>query len=152
MKNNQHFQELSFLDVLTILINYRVFTTDIFYKETNSHFYLDYHSHHPSHMKDNIPYSLAKKLICFVPDYNRLEFRLAQLKTWLIKRNYPPHLIDKKFQNAKLEGPAPPPIEDTKDTLIFSSTYTNNYSHKNTVNQINSLFHLPRTIRIQEVF
>ena len=152
IKNNQHFQELSFLDVLTILINYRVFTTDIFYKETNSHFYLDYHSHHPSHMKDNIPYSLAKKLICFVPDYNRLEFRLAQLKTWLIKRNYPPHLIDKKFHNAKLEGPAPPPIEDTKDTLIFSSTYTNNYSHKNTVNQINSLFHLPRTIRIQEVF
>ena len=84
--NNQHIQELSFLDVMTILMNYRTFTTDIFYKDTNSHFYLDYHSHHPSHMKDNIPYGLAKKLICFVPDYDRLEFRLAQLKTWLIAK------------------------------------------------------------------
>ena len=69
MIDNNHFQELSFLDILTILKNYRIFTTDIFYKDTNSHFYLDYHSHHPSHMKDNIPYSLAKKLICFVPNY-----------------------------------------------------------------------------------
>ena len=152
MIDNDHFQELSFLDILTILKNYRIFTTDIFYKDTNSHFYLDYHSHHPSHMKDNIPYSLAKKLICFVPNYERLEFRLAQLKTWLIKRNYPTHLIDKKFHNAKLEGPAPQPKEQSHDTLIYTSTYTNNYSHQNTVNQINSLFHLPKTQRIQEVF
>ena len=57
-----------------------------------------------------------------------------------------------KIHNAKLEGPAPAPKEQSNDTLIFTSTYTNNFSHKNTVDQINSLFHLPRTERMKDVF
>ena len=135
-------------------MNYKHFTTDIFYKDTNSHFYLDYNSHRPQHMKDNIPYGFAKKLICFVPDEERLEFRLRELKDWLLKRNYPSHLIDKKFHNAKLQGPAPPPSPNSNpaNRLVFTTTYTNNFSHKNTIQQINSLFHLPRTERIKKVF
>ena len=154
MKNGRHIQELSFLDILVLVFDYLTFTTDIFYKDTNSHFYLDYHSHHPQHMKDNIPYSLAKKLICFIPDEERLELRLKELKTWLLKRNYPSHIIDKKFHNAKLQGPAPPPLpqNDPHNGLVFTTTYTNNFSHKNTLQQINSLFHLPRTERIKTVF
>ena len=152
--NGHHYQELAFLDVLVIVKNYRTFTTDIHYKETNSHFYLDYHSHHPQHMKDNIPYGLAKKIICFVPDYDRVEFRLQQLKTWLINRNYPIQIIEKKIFNARLEGAAPPPEpkNDIKNKLIFTTTYTNNFSHQNTIHQINGLFHLPRTERIKKVF
>ena len=154
MKDGKHIQELAFLDILVILINFTIFTTDIFYKETNSHFYLDYNSHHPTHMKDNIPYGLAKKLIAFVPDYDRLEHRLSELKTWLIKRNYPSHIIDKKIHCARLEGPAPPPMtnENSNNKLIFTTTYTNNYSQQNTVEQINALFRLPRTDRIKTVF
>ena len=45
--NECHIQELPFLDVLVILRDHKHFSTDIFYKETNSHFYLDYNSHHP---------------------------------------------------------------------------------------------------------
>ena len=156
IKDGHHIQELPFLDVLVIVKDHKHFTTDIYYKETNSHFYLDYHSHHPPHMKDNIPYTLAKKLICFVPNYVRLEYRLDELKTWLLKRNYPLDIIDKKFHNAKLEGPAPPPPTTTEktnnDTLVFTTTYTNNFSHNNTIEQINSLFHLPKTERMQKVF
>ena len=154
MKGNQHYQELAFLDILVMVINFMKLTTDIFYKETNSHFYLDYHSHHPQHMKDNIPYSLAKKLICFIPNEERLEFRLNELKTWLLKRNYPSHLIDKKIHNAKLQGPAPAPSpqNNPNNRLVFTTTYTSNYSHKNTIQQINSLFHLPKTERIKKVF
>ena len=153
-KDGDLIQELAFLDVLVIVINYKKFTTDIFYKETNSHFYLDYRSHHPTHIKDNIPYGLAKKLIAFVPDYDRLEYRLEQLKTWLIKRNYPLDIINRKIHNARLEGPAPPPSPNdiSNNKLIFTTTYTSNFSHKNTVEQINSIFHLPRTERIQTVF
>ena len=153
-KGNIHYQELSFLDILVIVTNFIKFTTDIFYKDTNSHFYLDYNSHHPQHIKDNIPYNLAKKLICFIPDEERLEYRLNELKTWLLKRNYPSRLIDKKFHNAKLQGPAPPPSpqNNPNNRLIFTTTYTNNFSHKNTIQQINSLFHLPRTDRIKKVF
>ena len=153
-KGNIHYQELSFLDILVIVTNFIKFTTDIFYKDTNSHFYLDYNSHHPQHIKDNIPYNLAKKTLCFIPDEERLEYRLNELKTWLLKRNYPSRLIDKKFHNAKLQGPAPPPSpqNNPNNRLIFTTTYTNNFSHKNTIQQINSLFHLPRTDRIKKVF
>ena len=153
-KDNQHYQELAFLDILVMVINFLKLTTDIFYKETNSHFYLDYHSHHPQHMKDNIPYSLAKKLVCFIPNEERLELRLNELKNWLLKRNYPSQLIDKKIHNAKLQGPAPAPQpqNNTNNRLVFTTTYTSNFSHKNTIQQINSLFHLPRTERIKSVF
>ena len=152
-QNNLQIQELPFLDILVIVKENKIFTTDIFYKETNSHFYLDYNSHHPQHMKDNIPYSLAKKLICFVPNYERLEFRLEQLKSWLIKRNYPVDIIEKKFHNARLEGPAPQPkTENNNNNLVLTTTYTNNFSHRNTVNQINSLFLLPKTERLKKVF
>ena len=154
IQDNQHRQELSFLDILVMVLNFMKFTTDIFYKETNSHFYLDYNSHHPQHMKDNIPYSLAKKLICFIPDEERLEFRLNELRTWLLKRNYPSRIVDKKFHCAKLQGPAPAPSpkNNSDNRLVFTTTYTSNFSHKNTIQQINSHFHLPRTDRIKKVF
>ena len=154
IQNNNHIQDLPFLCILVIVTNHKTFSTDIFYKETNSHFYLDYNSHHPQHMKDNIPYGLAKKLICFIPDYERLEYRLEQLKIWLVKRNYPLQIIEKKIHNARLEGPAPPPstTENTNNRLIFTTTYTNNFSQHNTIQQINSHFHLPRTERINKVF
>ena len=70
---------LAFLDVLIILLNHRLFSTDIFYKETNSHFYLNYHSHHPQHIKDNLPYTLAKKIVVFVSDTDQMNFRLEQM-------------------------------------------------------------------------
>ena len=60
-KNEYHIQGLPFLDVLVILRDHKYFSTDIFYKETNSHFCLYYNSHHPQHIKDNISYGLAKK-------------------------------------------------------------------------------------------
>ena len=69
-----HIQELPFLDVLVIVTNYKFISTDIFYKETDSHFYLDYHSHHPQHIKDNIPYGLAKKIVVFVSDDEKEKF------------------------------------------------------------------------------
>ena len=35
-------------------------------KETNTHDYLRYDSHHPDHVKNNIPFTLAKKIIVFL--------------------------------------------------------------------------------------
>ena len=47
-------QVLNFLDVSVILHQNGRLETDIFYKETNSHDYLNYFSHHPEHTKQNI--------------------------------------------------------------------------------------------------
>ena len=75
---------LNFLDIqLKIVNNTLVF--DIYYKPTNSFNYLTYSSCHPSHTKNNIALSLAKRIINIVTD-NR-ETRLSELKRHLIERN-----------------------------------------------------------------
>ena len=61
-------QELNMLDIKVILHNSGTIDTDIYYKPTNTHDYLHYDSHHPSHIKQNIPYNLAKKIIVFTSD------------------------------------------------------------------------------------
>ena len=53
---------LNFLDVNIILHPSGKIETDIYYKPTNNHFYLDFNSHHPNHTKSNIPYNLAKRI------------------------------------------------------------------------------------------
>ena len=74
--NDIYSQTLNFLDVKIILdINNRI-TTDIFYKPTNAHDYLNYNSDHPEHTKRNVPYNLAKRIICFVSDQEQTELRL----------------------------------------------------------------------------
>ena len=150
--NGQHVQELAFLDVLVIVHNYRHFSTDIYYKETNSHFYLDYNSHHPQHIKDNIPYGLAKKIIVFVSEDDRVHSRLKQMRSWLIKCNYPVNIIDKGFRNAQLQGPAPEPHNNMNNKIIFTSKYISNFSHENTVRQINSVLNLTKSEKINEIF
>ena len=63
--------------------------TDIFYKETNSHDYLNYFSPHPEHKKQNIPYNLAKRIMVFVSDEAKMNEMLSELKIWLLSYSYP---------------------------------------------------------------
>ena len=55
--------------------------TDIDYKDTNAHDYLPYNSARPKHCKDNLPYNLAKRIIVFVSNDEKVEMRLKELKT-----------------------------------------------------------------------
>ena len=102
-------QKLNYLDITVIMDHTGKAQTDIFYKETNNHDYLSYDSHHPEHIKKNIPYNLAKRIIVFCSDSNTEKNRLRDLKTWLLKCNYPNDVIEKAYHNAKLQGPAPKP-------------------------------------------
>ena len=88
-------QVLNFLDVSIILHQNGRLETDIFYKEINSHDYLNYFSNHPQHTKQNIPCNLAKRIIVFVSDEEKVNERLSELKTWLPSSNYPLADIDK---------------------------------------------------------
>ena len=144
-------EQINFLDVLIILHNSRNIETDIYYKETNSHSYLDYRNHHPEHIKNNIPYNLAKRIIVFTSNSKKEEERLKELHEWLIKCNYPPEIIEKSFHNAKLQGPAPAP-KKKENTLPFVTTYYNNYSHQYTVQQINNQLKYTNKERINTVF
>ena len=55
-ENGQTIQSLCFLALVLYLNSDGSTWTDVFYKETNSHDYLGYKSHHPEHVKKNIPF------------------------------------------------------------------------------------------------
>ena len=129
-------QVLNFLDVSMILYQNGRLETDIFYKETNSHDYLNYFSHHPKHTKQNIPYNLAKQTIVFVSDEEKMNERLSELKTYLRSCSYPLAIIEKAFYNAKLHVPAP----KKEEILVpFVSTHHSNFDSKSTSITANSL-------------
>ena len=104
--NGEIIEQLNFLDILVILHISRDIEAEIFYKETNSHCYLDYNSRHPDHIKKNIPFNLAKRIIIFTSNSEKEQYRLSELHQWLINCNYPPKVIDDSFHKAKLQGSA----------------------------------------------
>ena len=74
-KQNVHtlVQISNFLDVSIVLHQHDRLETDMFYKETNSHDYLNYFSHHSEHTKQNIPHNLAKRIMVFLSDEARMK-------------------------------------------------------------------------------
>ena len=72
-------QVSNFLDFSIILHQNDWLETDIFYKETNLHDYLNHFSHHPKHIKQNIQYILTRCIIKV-----KMINRSSELKTWLL--------------------------------------------------------------------
>ena len=50
----------------------RTIETGIYYKDTNTHDYLPYDSAHPDNSRDNVPYNLAKRIIVFVSNEEKI--------------------------------------------------------------------------------
>ena len=75
-ENEKKVQVLNFLDVKIILHEGNSVETDIYYKPTNTHDYLPYNSAHPDHTKNNIPYNLAKRIIVFASNPEKVIIRL----------------------------------------------------------------------------
>ena len=75
--------------------------TDLFKKPTDRNQYLLTSSCHPSATKDNIPYSLALRIvrICSLPQDR--EKRFQELRTMLIDRDYRPRLINAAIDKAR---------------------------------------------------
>ena len=57
-----------FLDIKITLHDGRIIETELYYKETNNHHYLEYSSFHAKHVRDNVPYGFFKKIIVFTTD------------------------------------------------------------------------------------
>ncbi|XP_062587971.1 uncharacterized protein LOC134249655 [Saccostrea cucullata] len=92
--------ELPFLDIL-IIKEGRKIITDLYYKKTDSHQYLVFNSCHPSHVKRNIPFNMARRVCTIVIDETRRNGRLQELKTFLLRQKYPNDLIDIAIEKAK---------------------------------------------------
>ena len=66
-------QLLSFLDVNIILNSKNEISADVYYEDTNTHDYLPYGRAHPEICKKNVPYNLAKRIIVYVTDPEKVE-------------------------------------------------------------------------------
>ena len=96
--------QLPFLDVLVKLNDGRI-STDIYFKPTDTHLYLNFKSCHPKHTKVNIPFCLALRVVTIVSDKSQQGDHLDQLKYFLRKQNYPETLIENRIDRAIKKGP-----------------------------------------------
>ena len=93
-------QALAFLDTSCKIVSGQIIV-DLYRKETDRNQYLLTSSCHPSHVTDNIPFSLALRIvrICSLPaDRDK---RLSELKELLLAREYKPKLINSAIEKAK---------------------------------------------------
>ena len=107
-----------YLDI-SMKIRGALINTSIYNKPTDSFNYLHYDSCHPTHTKDNIAISLAKRIIRITSDIIDRETKLDDLKNHLMERGHPASTID--FAFTKLFTPQLKPEE--KDLIIFKSTF-----------------------------
>ena len=91
---------ISFLDVKVINDETKILT-DVFYKATDTHQYLNFKSCHPTHTKRNIPNNLARRICTIVTDENTKDQRLEELKLFLKAKNYPKTLVLSAIREAK---------------------------------------------------
>ena len=141
---------VNFLAIKVIQLNDGSIKTDVFYKETNAHDYQHYTSHHPTHTKDNIPFSLAKRIIFITSDERQLVTNLNDLRGWLRAQGYPNHVIEKGIHNASLQGPAPPPTNQKIVPLI--TPFLSNYDITNILDTTKDLLKNTKNPRLQQAF
>ena len=103
---------IPFLDVL-VYKEGRKLHADIFYKKTDTHQYMNFNSCHPKHTKQNIPYSLAKRICSIVSKPEVRNQRLRELEDFLKSQEYPTKLIQQGI--AKAESLTTSQLRLTKD-------------------------------------
>ena len=142
-------QLLVFLSILIYLDENGEIWTDVYYKETNTHDYLHYESHHPEHIKRNIPHVLAKRIIILTSKEKTMRKNLADLRLWLRDCGYPEKVIEHGIYTASLQGPAP---LKTEKIIPVISTYYSNYSNEHLSLLANQLVKTSTNKRVKEAF
>ena len=136
---------LNFLDVTVKIEAGGKIDTDIFYKKTDSHQYLNFGSCHPHHTKRNIPYCLARRVCTIVSNDEVKLSRLDDLKCFLLRQNYPESLIydgikkalkmDQQKLTSKVDND-----NDSNNNIALVSTF--NPNHENALSIVKPYFPL----------
>ena len=145
----KHTDKLPFLDIMVMKNEDGTISTDIFYKITKTHRYLDFRSCHKHHVKINVPFNLSRKLCLVVSDKDRLDHRLKELKGFLLACHYPAKVIDEAISSAKdrTQHQRPPRNEDVLPLVI-----THNPHHSLDFGYIKSLMNNVESTRLQRAF
>ncbi|XP_048246899.1 uncharacterized protein LOC125377449, partial [Haliotis rufescens] len=91
--------KIPFLDVLVVKEDTKL-KTDIYYKPTDTHQYLQFGSCHPRHTRTNIPYSLARRVCTIVSETDKRDLRLKELMGYLRKLGYPLRVINDAIEKS----------------------------------------------------
>ena len=112
--------------------------TDIFYKTTDTHQYLDYRSCHPKHTKNNILYTLARRICTIIVEEDLREKRLLELMMLLRKQNYPEGLIQKVVEKARTISVTElrSPKEENYEHKILPIVITNNPNNPQIISKV----------------
>ena len=92
--------KIPFLDVCFELKE-NVMETDIYYKPTDTHNYVQFGSFHPRKTLTNIPYSLARRICVIVSNTETRDKRLEELRFFLRRKKYPESVIDAGLAHAR---------------------------------------------------
>lgn len=132
--------QLKYLDVLV----YKTplgFKTVVNAKDTDSGTYLNYTSSHPRHCRDNIPFSMARRVKALTDDEALAETKMSELKSRLLAGSYPEGLVNSAVQDAMMLSTAELRKRCTKKTEdnILTFVHTFDPSHPDLVWRIKNL-------------
>ena len=91
---------LAFLDTSLSIKNGKV-EVDLYRKPTDRNHYLLTSSCHPAHVTNNIPFSLALRIVRICTDPTARDARLEELKNLLLSRNYKTSIINVSIDKAR---------------------------------------------------
>ena len=92
-------ETLAFLDTSTSIKENKIFV-DLYKKPTDRCQYLLPSSCHPPHITENIPFSLAYRIVRICTEPETRDIRMKELKVFLLSRDYKSNLIDKAIKKA----------------------------------------------------
>ena len=81
-------------------------STSIYYKDTDSHSYLNFSSSHPSSCKSSIPYSQFLRLRKICSENDDFESEANKMETFFVARGYPNDLIRRGRERASIKSRA----------------------------------------------
>jgi hypothetical protein len=96
-------QSVNFLDCTFTILGTNV-TSTIFYKDTDTHSYLHYHSSHSSKCKESIPYSQFLRLRKICSDPGDFEKKAKEMSDFFLAHHYPDSLVSTALQQAKTKS------------------------------------------------
>lgn len=102
-----------------------IVSTDIYCKAPDSHNYLNFYSNHSKHVKVNIPFNSASRIITIVSDKDVITSRLHELTIFLKAQWYPNTIIENGIRLALQKGPFTSRTNTDNGTKIlpFISTF-----------------------------
>jgi hypothetical protein len=141
---------MPFLDVLIRISTNNNIITDIFSKDTDTHMYLNFRSSHPKHIKINIPFNLASRIITITNTEELRDTRLRELRLYLKNQQYPEEIVEHGVQKALEKGPI---HTELREQVHVTSNQNNIIPFVTTYNPRDyNIFHFMKQITIMEMF